>query len=52
MAVDPVCKMQVNEKNPPGGKSSYQGRDYFFCNTGCKTKFDQNPQQYLGQQKR
>ncbi len=47
MATDPVCKMQVDEKKPGGGKSTYQGKDYYFCNPGCKTKFDQNPQQYV-----
>ena len=52
MATDPVCRMQVDEKKAPGGKSSFQGKDYYFCNPGCKTKFDANPQQYTGQQKR
>ena len=46
MATDPVCKMKVDEKNPRGGKSTFQGRDYFFCSPQCKTKFDANPQQY------
>lgn len=40
--------MQVDEKNPRGGKSTYQGKDYYFCSPGCKAKFDQNPQQYAG----
>ena len=52
MAIDPVCKMQVDEKNPRGGKSSYQGKDYYFCNPSCKTKFDANPAQYTGQAKK
>ncbi len=43
---DPVCGMQVDEKNPRGGKSSFQGQDYFFCSAQCKTKFDANPKQY------
>jgi YHS domain-containing protein len=43
---DPVCGMKVDEKTAKG-KSNYQGRDYYFCATSCKTKFDQNPQQYL-----
>lgn len=47
MATDPVCKMQVDEKNARGGKSAYQGKEYFFCGASCKTKFDQNPQQYV-----
>jgi len=37
--------MKVDEKTA-AGKSNSQGRDYYFCSTSCKTKFDQNPQQY------
>lgn len=48
MAIDPVCKMRVDEKTAPGGKSTYQGADYFFCSAQCKMKFDANPQQYTG----
>ena len=48
MATDPVCKMQVDEKNPRGGKSTYQAKDYFFCSAQCKTKFDAKPKQYVG----
>ncbi len=51
MATDPVCKMQVDEKKAAGGKSSFQGKDYFFCNQSCKTKFDANPRQYVAQPK-
>lgn len=47
MAVDPVCKMQVDEQNPPGGKTEYQGQTYYFCGSGCKATFEKNPQQYL-----
>ena len=47
MATDPVCKMQVDEKSARGGKSSYQGKDYFFCSAQCKTKFDASPQQFV-----
>ena len=28
MAKDPVCGMDVNEANPPGGRSEYQGQTY------------------------
>ncbi len=47
MAVDPVCKMQVDEKNPPGGKSEYKGKTYYFCAPGCKRVFDRNPEKYV-----
>ncbi len=43
MAKDPVCGMDVNEANPPGGKSEYQGKTYYFCSAGCKKTFDADP---------
>ena len=46
MAVDPVCKMTVDE-NKNAGKSEYQGKTYYFCAVGCKKKFDANPQAYV-----
>jgi len=45
---DPVCNMQVDEKNT-AGQSNYQGQTYYFCSQNCKEKFDQNPQQYAKQ---
>lgn len=47
MAKDPVCKMQVDEKNPPGGKSQHKGQTYYFCAPGCKRAFDKEPEKYL-----
>jgi YHS domain-containing protein len=35
------------DENRAAGKSEYQGKTYYFCATGCKTKFDANPQQYV-----
>ena len=46
-AIDPVCGMTVDSKNPKGGQSSYKGTTYSFCNPKCKTKFEANPEQYL-----
>ena len=46
MAVDPVCKMQVDEKTA-AGRSEYQGKTYYFCAAACKAKFDANPGQYI-----
>lgn len=45
--IDPVCGMKVNPANAKGGSSSYNGKEYFFCNPKCKTKFDANPESYL-----
>jgi P-type Cu+ transporter len=49
MATDPVCGMRVDEQQA-AGRSDYQNQTYYFCSTGCKQKFDQNPQQYAGRQ--
>ena len=45
---DPICGMQVDEQNA-AGKSDYRGQTYYFCSPGCKSKFDQNPEQYANQ---
>jgi Cu+-exporting ATPase len=44
---DPVCGMQVNPLIAKGGRSTFDGHDYFFCNPKCKTKFEADPQSYL-----
>ena len=46
MAVDPVCKMDVDEKTAKW-KSSYAGKEYFFCAPGCKKTFEKNPAKYV-----
>ena len=47
MAVDPVCKMNVDEATAQF-KSNYNGQTYYFCMVGCKVDFDANPEKYLG----
>jgi YHS domain-containing protein len=47
MAVDPVCKMQVNEESA-AAKSEYRGKTYYFCAPGCKKAFDKDPEKHLG----
>ncbi len=46
MAVDPVCKMEVDEKTCKY-KSEYKGKTYYFCAPGCQGDFDENPEKYL-----
>lgn len=46
MAVDPVCKMQVDE-NKNAGTSEHKGKTYYFCAASCKRKFDENPEKYV-----
>lgn len=44
---DPVCGMTIDPSTAKGGKSTFEGQDYFFCNPKCKTKFDADPKTYL-----
>jgi len=46
MAIDPVCKMKVDEKKAKY-KSEYKGKQYFFCAPGCKKLFDESPEKYV-----
>jgi len=45
LAIDPICKMTVDEKKAKW-KSEYQGKTYYFCAPGCKKKFDEDPAKY------
>ncbi len=46
MAVDPVCKMDVDEMSA-AHKGEYQGKTYYFCAPGCKRAFEATPEKYL-----
>ncbi len=46
MAIDPICKMDVEEGDAKW-TSEHEGRMYYFCNRGCKVTFDENPDFYL-----
>ncbi len=46
MAIDPVCKMVVDEKTAKI-KSEYKGKTYYFCAQTCKQKFDKSPDKYV-----
>ena len=48
MVVDPVCKMEVDEKTAKY-KSVHNGKTYYFCAPGCKIVFDENPEKHLKQ---
>ena len=50
MAIDPVCKMDVDE-DKAAATSDYKGQKYHFCAVGCKKAFDQNPEKYLTKEK-
>lgn len=48
-ALDPVCGMKVDLKNPKA-VDEYKGQKYFFCSLGCKNKFHSDPNKYLHKQ--
>jgi YHS domain-containing protein len=45
MAIDPICKMKVDEKKAKF-MSEYHGKMYYFCSAQCKKEFDKNPKKY------
>ena len=51
MAIDPVCHMEV-EKSKAAATSDYKGKKYYLCAVGCKKAFDQDPEKYLGEEKK
>jgi len=46
MAIDPVCKMEVDEKRSKC-RSEYEDRTYYFCSEECKQEFDEDPEEYV-----
>ena len=46
MEKDPVCGMDVDPKTA-AGKSTFQGKTYYFCSPGCKREFDKEPQKFV-----
>lgn len=46
MAVDPVCKMSVDEKKA-AATYDYNGKKYYFCAPGCKDAFSKDPEKFL-----
>ena len=48
MVIDPVCKMEVDEASPPGGKAEYKDQTYYFCAPGCKKVFERDPGEIPG----
>ena len=50
MAINPVCKMEV-EESKAAATSEYKGKKYYFCAVGCKKAFDENPEKYLVEDK-
>ncbi|HJM90235.1 MAG TPA: YHS domain-containing protein [Dehalococcoidia bacterium] len=51
-AIDPVCGMTVDTKNPNGGTHDHEGTTYYFCGTGCRLEFAEDPKGYLSGEKK
>jgi P-type Cu+ transporter len=47
-AVDPICGMTVDPHNAKH-RADFQGRTYYFCSSGCRTRFVGDPKKYLGE---
>jgi YHS domain-containing protein len=46
MVLDPICLMEVDEKSARF-KTVYNGQTFFFCDKGCKQKFEEEPEKYI-----
>ncbi len=46
---DPVCGMSV-DPHTAEHRSQHQGKTWYFCSSRCRARFDENPQQYLGEE--
>lgn len=51
-AVDPVCGMDVDMKNAPGGAHEHEGETYYFCGKGCRLEFEEDAAGYLSGEKK
>ena len=43
---DPVCGMMVDPHSTPH-RAQYEGRPYYFCSSGCQSKFMAEPAKYV-----
>jgi Cu+-exporting ATPase len=48
---DPVCGMSV-DPHTAEQRSQHGGTTWYFCSSGCKSRFDANPEQYLGDEQK
>lgn len=46
MALDPVCKMEVEEEQA-AAISVYKGKTYHFCSPVCKERFEKDPAMFV-----
>ena len=46
MAMDPVCGIEVDERNLEF-QTQFAGKKYFFCSEDCRKEFESEPQEYV-----
>ena len=46
MERDPVCRMRVDPRRPPGGTIARDDITYYFCGPGCRGAFEADPGRY------
>src|SRR6266481_5437137 len=47
--IDPICKMEVDEKTA-AGKYEHNSQTYYFCSQHCLAKFKEDPEKFLNAQ--
>jgi P-type Cu+ transporter len=45
-AIDPVCGMRVDPATAKH-RTSYKAKDYFFCSSRCRDRFEADPEKFL-----
>ncbi|WP_114417687.1 heavy metal translocating P-type ATPase [Marinospirillum perlucidum] len=50
-AKDPVCGMSV-DPHTAEHRSQHQGKTWYFCSSGCQSKFEKDPEHYLDDQQK
>ncbi|WP_285229111.1 heavy metal translocating P-type ATPase [Marinobacter sp. C7] len=51
LATDPVCGMSV-DPHTAEHRSQHGGTTWYFCSSGCLSKFEENPDRYLGDEQK
>lgn len=51
-AKDPVCGMAVDPHTAEHRSRLGGGNTWYFCSSRCQTRFEENPEQYLGDEKK
>ncbi len=46
---DPVCGMAV-DPHKTEHRSQHAGKTWYFCSSGCQSRFDEDPERYLGEE--